>query len=341
MAKNKNFEKLLKAQAAIVTALADGTVSNLAGLSFEKARQAVGPIGLVKLDESFRSHLCGYSLSKPWFGYLSRPKDVDRLMADHPWLAKAAIHARDGHLRQKAVLGLLEPEKDPLDLAALLCRCNDPVPEVRCAAIKRWKQICQLPRVDGLADLLPILLERVPHWRRGGAEALHLVEQRPDYRRLLETMFLNSTNGPLAKRLKFALRTPELDDALGVLAVSAQSCFVRAVATQVVLQGVTRWQIGCTWQWVDKTISLRRRIPKWETRPVNIAAELRQKVLRAALRDPSVGVRKLAVDHLIIVGPDGFDGELRQLRSDTKYPIKWRMDYFERKWSGETSDIEK
>lgn len=324
---NDTHIKLLDAYDAAMKGLANGNLDPDAVLLFQTIRRALDPLTLVRLDDHFRRSRVELRLvsNKPIF-------------LENPGLAQLAIHASYGFTREKAVHALPCAAGDAHDLAALLCRCNDHVPQVRTAALARWRAICEGPQRDALSAVLPIVLDRVPNWQRGGRAALTYVERRVDYRLLLETMFLHEATGPLAKRLRFALRGPEMDASLGKLALAAKSPFVRAVATQAVLEGKTRRQVGVTWEWVDKSISLRRRLPKWETRELAIPPAVREHVLRAASNDKSVAVRKLAVDHLTVVGPDGFEDELDLLRRDQRYPIKWRMDFFDRKWGLDSPD---
>ncbi|GLT08429.1 hypothetical protein ACFQFQ_17075 [Sulfitobacter porphyrae] len=331
-------KKLLDAHGEVFRAIAAGYLHPFAERRFEKARLAVHPTVLVSLDEAFRRASRWQKPVRPKFGFLFRHERTEKLLEHCPWLARVAIHSGDGYLRERAVRELQRPEENAMDLAALLCRCNDHVPQVRELAIIRWAEICRLPRLEALVPVLPVLLDRVPHWQRGGYMALELVRSRPDFRYLLEAMFLNETSGRLAKRLRYVLRKPDLDVSLGMLATGARSTFVRAVATQAVLQGETRYQLGYGWKWIDKTISMRRRVPDWEKRRLDIPDAVRTNTLRAAASDKSVAVRKLAVDHLIITGPAGYEAELATLRQDKSCAVQWRMDYFDKKWSGKVSE---
>lgn len=331
-------KKLLDTHGEVLRAMAAGYVHPFAERRFEKARLAVHPTGLVRLDEAFRRASRWQKPVRPKFGFLLRNESTQKLLEQCPWLARVAIHSWDGHLRERAVSELQRPEENAMDLAALLCRCNDHVPQVRALAIRRWAEICRLPRLESLVPVLPVLLDRVPHWQRGGYKALELVRSRPDFRYLLEAMFLNGTSGKLAKRLRYVLRKPDFDVSLGMLATGARSTFVRAVATQAVLLGETRYQLGYGWEWIDKTMSLHRRVPDWEKRRLDIHEAVRTKTLRAAASDKSVAVRKLAVNHLIISGPAGYESELATLRQDKNYAVQWRMDYLDKKWSGKTSE---
>lgn len=329
---------LVDAYAEVLGAMTTGHVKSVAKRRFEKAREAVGPSGLVSLDETLRRASRQYKPRQPKFGFLFRKVPGDVMLERCPWLAQVAIHAWDGQMRERAVRLLQHPAENPLDLAALLCRCNDHVPQVRELALKRWEEVCRLPRLDALVPVLPVLLDRVPHWQRGGAKALKLVRARNDFRYLVNAMFLSETAGRLAKRLRYCLRKSDFDGSLGMLATQANSTMVRAIATQAVLQGEIRHLLGYRWEWVDKTVSMRRRVPEWETRSITVPNDVRERVLRTECADKSAAVRKLAVDHLIAVGPEGYQSELASLRHDKSHAIQWRMDYFDRKWSEKDSE---
>lgn len=338
MKTSKAQTKLIEAQASVLHALTRGELDPFALARFRKARRRVLPIDLMRCDERFRKHRFMLRRSSWLVRFCGRKASLDDLLTGDPDLVRAAIHSSDGFLREKAVKSLAKQELTALDLTALLCRCNDHVAEVRTVALARWNEACYLPMSSQLQAVLPLLLDRVSNWERGGQKALESVQRRPDYRRLLETMFLTETSGPLARQLKSVLRSDVLDASLGLLATDAKSAIVRGVATAVVLNGKSSYRTGMRWQWTDKSLGERRRVPVWETRQIEVPNDTQVQVLKTAARDPSAGVRKLALDRLITVGPLGFEHELDLLRNDKSHPIKWRMAYFESKWSGENSD---
>lgn len=331
----RNEKRLLSTFAKASAVLLSGKVDWLAVGQFCRCRRAAGPRALMAMDARFR----GPALADPALRWsvitmMQNPRPQLEIMNDHPALAQLLIHARDGRLREQAVQLLNKPENDPLNLAALLCRCNDWVPSIRQAALERWREICRQPEIRALPAVLPAILERVPQWGRGGAEALEMLKQRLDWRRLLETMFLEEVDGPLARQLRLALRNPDMDAALGALATTARSAFVRAVATEALLTGHARWPEGREWEWIDKRFGLRKRRTVFGSREIVVPQETVNAALTKAARDRSALVRKLAADFLIASGPEDYGATVGDLTGDPARSVRDRMDYFERKWRG-------
>jgi len=292
--------------------------------------EGLDPVDVIRLDPLFRRDV-------RWF----RPRPTSILgkiffpqQADGSSAVRILIHSPHGDMREKAVMNIASPETDEMALAALFVRANDWVEPVRNAAMDRLATA--IPKVDSevLQRFVPIILERVSNWKRGGARILDLVEARGDWSSILANTFLNETSGPLARHLREVLEKNTLDDQLVEFATEARSSFVRQVAAEAVLTRRARWQTGVDYEWIDKPMNLRRKVAVFSTRDLPTSENDRLRVLRLAAQDKSAQVRKLAADVLI---RDGLgDGEIERLLSADAAPsVRSRLEFAQRKWAEE------
>lgn len=280
---------------------------------------------LVRLDEKFRRDARAVSSLVAEVVYRS----VD--LSKRPSLAWILIHSPNGKHREAAVRSILAPETDLLAMVALILRSNDWVAPVRSAAFERLSNAIPLVDASIAAELVPVLLDRVPLWKRGGAKVLKLFEERDDWQEILAVSFLKETDGPLVARLRKLLEMPLMDQDLERLAISARSSFVRAVCAETVLTACARWKNGYDWQWVDKPLGKRRRVAVWEHRKLAVGDGMRLRVFEGAAHDKSVQVRKVAAEVLI---RDGLNQKslVDVLSVDVAPAVRERVDYAKRKW---------
>lgn len=262
--------------------------------------------------------------------------NVREALASNASSATLLVHSHDGYVREEAVKVL--DLRAPTAKAILLLRCNDWVAPIRKTALKRLRTAAPDWTPSDLSPLVSYVLGRKNQWARGGEKALKILLDHPAWNAAVHQTLLTQVNGPLAKVLRGLLKTDLHDGLLAELSQNAKSAQVRAVATQTVLEGCARWLVGTNWQWVDKTISLRRRVPSWDKRIVDRPVEELSAVFQSAAADPSVSVRKLAAEHLIRVGPQGSDRIIALLEQDRSKPVFERMDYYRRKWFGNRTE---
>ncbi len=225
---------------------ANGQRAPFAMRRFEKRRSQLNPFQLARLDDLFRRQ-ARFAPVRPvgWPARLFAGKTVQdlasRLRAE-PDLSLLAMHAPDGILREQAVL--TAPISDAAALTALLLRCNDWAAPVQQAAFKRLNAI--LPELDQtmLGAICLFVIERSAHWQRGGAKAADVIKTHPAWPSAVKAILMTATDGPLAKTLRQLLRDADVDWALPELAMGARSAFVRAVATETLLDEAARWLDG-------------------------------------------------------------------------------------------------
>ena len=322
--------------------VANGKFDLLALSLFERRRKLLNPLQLAQLDQPFRRKayrvpVRAASGIASWFTK-SGPVDWDAQFAKNPTLALLAIHAADGHLRERAVK--VAPMNGTPALTALLLRCNDWAAPVRTAAFARLE--AALPKLTQ-TDLVPLCLfalDRVACWERGGADAAQMLAAHRDWPLVVRATFMETTTGPMARLLRQLLRSPDYDWALPDLALRAQSVFVRAVAVETLLTGYARWTEGYYWVWRNKVFNLRHKVPRRAKRTLVVSPATRAMVLRQASQDKSAKIRGLAAEHLIEVGAPEGDSLVTFLTNDKAKSVRERMAFYHKKWVGNPSTQE-
>ena len=257
------------------------------------------------------------------------PSDRE-LLAANANLAWLFLFHPNGYVRLAALHRIDTAPSSPFFLAALACRLNDWVPQVREAA-----RLCaerELPLVDArvAATAAPYLLGRRIAWSRWTDEqdTLDKVFARKDVLEVLATQLRAETTGPLAACLHHALRFSDIDKYLIELARHARQPSVRALAYRCLISGKADWIVGSEWMWIDKVYFLRRRVPKLGTRSIERDAPVAD-LVREAARDKSAIVRKVAADALIAKQcrlPDQ-EGFVAQLAKDKSAAVRSRADF--------------
>lgn len=82
---------------------------------------------------------------------------------------------------------------------------------------------------------------------------------------------------------------------------------------------------GHEYQWVDKTVRLRRRVPKFEKRPLDHELD-KEKLIAEAARDRAVAVRKVATRGLIDLRKMIEVGKL--LSKDVATSVRCRAEFY-------------
>lgn len=318
--------------------VANGKQTPFALPRFESCRKQLSAQQLAKLDQTFRAKTRFVSTRNrtwPHYWFSAPSPDLSKQLTKYPGLYLLALHAADGHLRERAVR--VAPMNDTAARAALLLRCNDWVAPVREAAFARLET--ELPQLDQskLEPLCMFALSRVARWERGGAAAAQILAEHLDWPLAIKASFVGETTGPLARALRRLLQKPDHDWILPDLAMHAKSAFVRVVAAETLLTGFSRWTDGYDWVWHDKVFNLRRKVPRHAKREVEVTTATRSMVLRHAGQDKCAKMRCLAADYLIAVGAPAGDGLVKSLTNDKAKTVQWRMEFYHRKWGGNPS----
>ncbi|QFT94864.1 hypothetical protein FIU86_18585 [Roseovarius sp. THAF9] len=248
------------------------------------------------------------------------------------------LHHSDGHLREAALNTLQLAPQNSFDLAVLVHRLRDWVPEVRAAAQAYLARIAVELDPDLVAENVLFLLANghniisEPEHSPGNLiSACH----RGDIARALTRHLAYVRTGTHGYALQQLLKQPLLDSRLPQLAQDAAHPGVRLVAYRTLLSGAARWLTGHR---VDHSRTNRRRLPEYATRQVEIAVDA-DKILRQAAQDRSVKIRRLAADTLIEARTraKSITDELARTLAQDKYPsVRERAETYLRKREGDT-----
>lgn len=237
----------------------------------------------------------------PTAGYYATPKAELRILAKYPPLAQLYIFHPDGLLREAALKCLDEPPDNPFAFVAIIYRLNDWAEQVRDAACDCANRLFQQVSASTVAETSFFLFTQIRHWGRWGVSERHVLETtlyRRDVMQAFADLLMHRHSGRVGMILRHALCHPGLDDALPRLAHEADSPHVRAIAYETLILRRAQWQVGHQYEWIDKRFGLRRRVPRFDLRPLDHQLDI-EKLIAEAAQDRAVTVRKIATRGLI------------------------------------------
>lgn len=240
-------------------------------------------------------------LPQPLLGRLlsSRRSEAEQLLR-MAGLEYLYLFHRDGRLREAALLKITGGLPSPFLFAAVLWRLNDWAAPVRQAAARCANRSFPVTDPSIVARTGAELLVRQASWGRWRDERaiLDRVFGRDDVAAQLAELIAHESTGPQASTLRHALRTPALDRHLERISAQAVQPSVRALALNALIDGKAKWPSGTAWQWVDKSMGLRRRVTVFEHRPLTVAPPHGALIARG-VNDRSAVVRKAALTGVI------------------------------------------
>ncbi len=228
-----------------------------------------------------------------------RSTDAEQLLRT-PGLEYLFLFHRDGRLREAALLRITGGLPTPFLFAAVLWRLNDWAAPVRDAAARCADRSFPATAPAVVAQAAPALLTRQTSLSRWNHERalLDRALARDDVAEHLFRLIAGGATGPLASILRHALRLPALDPHLARIALESVQPSVRAVALDALLNGEAEWPSGSAWQWIDKSLGVRRRVTVFDHRPLTVAFP-KQELTARGIRDRSAVVRRAALTAVI------------------------------------------
>ncbi|MCJ2143575.1 hypothetical protein [Methylobacterium sp. E-066] len=293
---------LFQALTAVGTKLRDG---GDASFELKLALDLLGslePSHVARLDGEI-ANVAGLYRHPPqplWGRLLSpRPNQSEQLLR-MPGLEYLFIFHRDGRLREAALLKITGGLPSPFLFAAVVWRLNDWVAPVREAAIRCANRSFTVTSPSIVARAAAELLVRQASWGRwrGERAVLDRVFSRADVAAQLAELIACQRTGPQASTLREALRTPALDQHLEKIAYEAIQPSVRALALKVLIDRKAEWPSGTVWQWIDKSMGLRRQVAAFDHRIINLALS-RTALIAHGVNDRSAVVRREALTGVI------------------------------------------
>lgn len=228
----------------------------------------------------------------------SKP-DMEQLLRT-PKLESLFIFHRDGRLREAALLKLSGALPTPFLFAAVAWRLNDWAPPVRAAAVRCARRCFPVTDAEVIVRAAAALLVRQSSWARWGEERVVLDEafNRADVAGHLSDLLVQEPTGPMSTMLRHALRTSAIDVHLERIARDAVQPSVRAVALNTLINKKAEWPRGYDWQWIDKSMALRRRVTVFGHRELDVALS-RSALIALGIHDRSAAVRRVALDGIM------------------------------------------
>ena len=231
-----------------------------------------------------------------WLRIETGTANIEQLLRT-PRLEYLFVFHLDGRVREAALLKQAGGSPTPFLFAAVAWRLNDWVPQVRAAAVRCARRCFPATNPEVIAGAAPTLLARRWTWSRWDEEHEPLDEalDRADVAERLADLIIRLTTGPMAATLRYALRRSAIDVHLERIARTAVQPSVRAVASDTLINKRAKWPSGHAWEWIDRSMGLRRRVTVFDQREVNVNQSM-DALIRLAIQDRSPIVRRVAVD---------------------------------------------
>jgi hypothetical protein len=253
-----------------------------------------------------------------------------------PGLEYLFIFHRDGRLREAALLKITGGLPSPFLFAAILWRLNDWAEPVRQAAYRCASRSFPATKSVIIARASAELLVRHLTWGRWQTERSLLGElfDRSDVAEDLAVLMSVTTTGPQASILRYALRTPGLDQHLEQLASNAIQPSVRAVALGALIDRKVYWPSGSELRWIDKPMGLRRRQTIFDYRDLTTSLPVRN-LIKRGLSDKSAVVRRVALNGIMghMLGTEDAGALAAPFASDRSSSVREKATYILRRES--------
>lgn len=284
-----------------------------------------------------------------WLEFLSgKPRNsiLDRQLAvlsDNPLLGYLFIFHGDGRIREAALKCLDEPPTSSFAFASLAYSLNDWVEQVREAALHAVEQLFPRTSAAIIAEAAFFLLPQTQHLKRWGdreRQCLDTALYRPDVLQTLADRLMQRPTGRVSKVLRQALRHPGLDDALPRLARDAALPHIRAIALETLIRRRASWNIGHSYEWIDKRYNLRKRVPQFDQRPIEHGFDIETLLADGAV-DHASAVRKVVAQALIDLGQTLSPAMKRighTLSEDESAAVRSRATFFVKGSSSQNTD---
>ncbi len=310
-------EQLQRDIVALSNSARDGGEVHASLASYITAINALPASAVIRASQEIRTTGELYRIWEPPSGRLSSFSDwlefvsgkprksmLDRQLAalsDSPSLAYLFIFHGDGRIREAALRGLDEPPAGSFAFASLAYSLNDWVEQVREAALHAIERLFPRTSADIIAEAAFFLLPQKQHLKRWGdreRQYLDAALYRPDVLQTLADRLMQRPTGRVGRVLRQALRHPGLDEALPRLARDAALPHIRAIALETLIRRRATWNIGHSYEWIDKRFNLRKRVPRFDQRPIEHRLDI-EMLLAEGAGDHASAVRKVVAQLLI------------------------------------------
>lgn len=281
-------------------------------------------------DIAYAADLSSWQEPKLWPWIKRRTASHAELLQLHPQLAWLFVFHLSGYLREAAMHKISGPIDSPFLFAEILTRLNDWVYPVRVAAEQCAERTFPATNAAIVAKSSFALFLPSRNWSRWqeGRQILDATQSRQDVCAEMAARLITAEGNRASRIAREMLQHPHMDEHLEHLATKAKLPSVRSVAVDVLLRRRASWQTGWDWQWIDKSMGIRRRVPSYTNRTIGIAVD-QNKAMRAALEDRSATVRAGALSALIAHEEDFPDAVplAERLASDKSRKVRERAHF--------------
>lgn len=327
----------------------DGDISTPLS-SYVSGMKALPPASIVRatseirtaadlMDSRFRESVPGIGVLVRVRRWVSRRKVFPirsqelRALERHPALCFFFIFHGDGRLREAALKTWNEIPDSPFIFVALTYRLNDWVKQVRAAAYECAARLFPRTPADVIAEASFFLLPQIQYLERWGKRERRIVLSTLHSQIVMSALarrLMQRTPGRVSAVLRQALIRPGLDNALPSLANDAALPQVRAIALETLVMRRARWLTGYQYEWVDKHYGIRRRVPRFDQRPIEHQLNVEDLLVRAS-RDRSADVRKITaqclIDLRLSLSPDMI-AVAKSISKDKAQAVRSRAEYY-------------
>jgi len=160
-----------------------------------------------------------------------------------------------------------------------------------------------LPKTSArvMARAYPFLRVSASHWKRWQEEEHDEIIRFFTTDDVISCLAEDIINGKVrspSKTLGFALEHSGIDQYLPRLFNKAKYVSARAQALNAMLNKKAVWKIGYKFEWIDKSLGIRRRVPVFSSRSVRCSVDFAP-LVDIALRDKHTAVRRIAAQAII------------------------------------------
>ncbi len=223
-----------------------------------------------------------------------------QLMEQTPGLEFILMFHGNGYLRQAALQLTGKAVASTFQIAAVMYRLNDWVPQVRREAFGSvLRLLAETPAALVAAAVSDILALRL-QWQRGASELVIVDEalSRPDVFAVVMERLMTVATGGIFRSLQALMRDDRIDAVLPDLARRAAHPAIRGLALTTLISGQAKSRIGFEKRWIDRSMNRYRRVPVFDARPVSTSLAP-EALIRQGAEDHSASVRKVAMQALI------------------------------------------
>ena len=313
--------------------------NSLSNLDVNEISKAADVFSRIASEHSSYLYKTGFWRGIAWSTQENWQKRTRKLVKDQPEICWFLMFHGNGYVRETAMQMLNGPPVCPFEVAAIVCRLNDWVPNVRVAAmnyalkylydvdskvlgacaIATMKYMASLGRCDDAARAL--ILDCIYH-----SETLaHLKDN-----------LIVSHGGSTSLGFRLLLRRSDFDPHLEDVAYFAVRPNIRAIAIETLLFERARWIAGKTEKWVDKRYGVKHIESRFEER--RLAHNLdRLALIERAVRDKSSVVRRVCADFMIANRHNLSERNTeiaRELLNDKSEAVRMRMQFLFKKLQG-------